>query len=79
MDQIPEGIHLDMVLETANIYAAKGSMEETAEFINTIQKKIINNSRWGTCYRTCRYYAEGYCRNDTISISSIAIEVNFYA
>lgn len=46
MDQIPEGT-LGHGIGELVVYASKGSMEETAEFINTIQKKIINNSRWG--------------------------------
>lgn len=46
MNQIPEGT-LGHGIGELVVYASKGSMEETAEFINTIQKKIINNSRWG--------------------------------
>lgn len=46
MDQIPEGT-LGHGIGELVVYASKGSMEENAEFINTIQKKIINNSRWG--------------------------------
>ncbi len=38
MDQIPEGT-LGHGIGELVVYASKGSMEETAEFINTIQKK----------------------------------------